>query len=156
MKELVEELQSWFIKNGMTLSTAESCTGGNIAHEITKISGSSNYFLGSVVSYANTVKQNVLKVSVSDIAKWGVVSEPVARQMAVGVQEIIGSSYSISTTGVAGPAGGAEENPVGTVWIGIAGPGFQVVEKYVFEGNRLSIIKKATKQALISLRAVCK
>lgn len=101
---------------GFTISTAESCTGGNIAHIITAVSGCSEYFKGSVVSYCNEVKVKVLGVSAQDIDRYGVVSSQVAEQMAQGVRRLMDTDYAVATTGVAGP-GASDGLPEGTVWI---------------------------------------
>lgn len=105
------------LEKKLTLSTAESCTGGNIARLIVSISGSSSYFRGSVVSYANDVKEDILGVSPSFIEKHGAVSEEVVLEMALGAQRLMKTDCSIAVSGVAGPAGGTLEKPVGTVWI---------------------------------------
>ncbi|MBP5483884.1 MAG: CinA family nicotinamide mononucleotide deamidase-related protein, partial [Bacteroidales bacterium] len=107
--------------SGKTLSAAESCTGGEIAHLITSVPGSSAYFLGSVTSYAVPVKESVLGVPSRVIEENGVVSSQVAAAMAEGVRRLTGSDYAVATTGLAGPSGDGQ-NPVGTVWIGVAGP----------------------------------
>lgn len=107
-------------KSGRTLATAESCTGGYIAHLITSIAGSSAYFKGSVVAYANEVKVNQLGVSATSIEKHGAVSEAVAIEMALGLRERMQVSLALSTTGIAGPDGGTPDKPVGTVWIALA------------------------------------
>ena len=104
----------------LTVATAESCTGGFVAHRLTNVSGSSDYFVGSVVSYANAVKVNQLGVDPADLEAHGAVSEPVARQMARGVRERLGTDIGISTTGIAGPTGGTPDKPVGTIWVGYA------------------------------------
>lgn len=104
--------------NKITISTAESCTGGNIAHLITSVAGSSAYYKGGVVSYCNEVKINVLGVKASDIEKYGVVSSQVAEAMAMGVRKLLDTDYAVATTGVAGP-GTSEGIPAGTVWVGI-------------------------------------
>jgi nicotinamide-nucleotide amidase len=103
-----------------TIATAESATGGLIGHRLTGISGSSDYFLGSVVAYANAVKQSVLGVDEHAVREHGAVSEVVAEQMAEGVRKVLGTTVGISTTGIAGPTGGTPEKPVGTVWVGYA------------------------------------
>lgn len=105
--------------NKNTISTAESCTGGNIAHIITAVAGSSDYFKGSVVSYCNDVKVKVLGVNAADIERYGVVSSQVAEQMARGVQKLLDTDYAVATTGVAGP-GASDGLPAGTIWVGVA------------------------------------
>lgn len=110
-----EQLKS---KNA-TLGVAESCTGGNIAHMITLIPGSSAFFLGGVVSYSNDSKMNVLKVKQETLTNFGAVSEQTVKQMAEGVRITMGSTYGIATSGIAGPDGGTEDKPVGTVWIAV-------------------------------------
>ena len=101
----------------LTVATAESCTGGNIAHEITTVAGCSDYYKGSVVSYANSVKENQLGVSRGILESEGAVSEPVVRQMAEGVAALLQTDCAIATSGIAGPGGGTAEKPVGTVWM---------------------------------------
>jgi nicotinamide-nucleotide amidase len=105
---------------GKTIGSAESATGGLIGHRLTGISGSSDYYEGSVVSYANRVKRDVLGVEAETLDEFGAVSEPVAVQMAEGVRQVLGVDIGIATTGIAGPTGGTEEKPVGTVWLGYA------------------------------------
>lgn len=106
--------------SGQTLSTAESCTGGRISHLITTVSGSSEYYLGSVISYAIEIKESLLKVNPEIITKHGVVSSEVAAAMAQGVRAATGSTYSVATTGLA--EGNDDHYPEGTVWIGVSGP----------------------------------
>ena len=105
---------------GKTLSTAESCTGGMISSLITSVPGSSEYFLGSVTSYANSVKENVLGVPSKIIEEYGAVSSECVSAMAEGVRRLTGSDYSVATSGIAGPGGGSDKKPVGTVWIGVS------------------------------------
>lgn len=135
-----------------TLSTAESCTGGNIARLITSVSGSSNYYLGSIVSYANEVKSNELGVDISIIEKYGAVSQQVVEQMAKGVLQKLNTDYSISTSGIAGPDGGTEEKPVGTVWIAIADKSSVYSKKFTFGDNRERNIILSSLTALNLLR----
>ena len=144
----VAEVAALFKKRGLALATAESCTGGNIAHLITQLAGASDYFLGGIVSYANEVKQNVLGVSGADLEKFGAVSETVALQMAQGARRVTGADWAVSTTGIAGPAGGSAEKPVGTVWIGVAGPQGSFARKFVFSSVRERNIGKASAKAL--------
>ncbi len=119
-------------QKGAGLSLAESCTGGLIANRLTEISGSSDYFLFSGVTYSNTAKVKVLGVSESTLEKYGAVHEKIAAQMAVGAQKIAGATYGLSTTGIAGPGGGTREKPVGTVCIGLATPEKVITGKYHF------------------------
>ena len=135
-------------EKGVTVATAESCTGGEIAHLLTSVPGSSDYFKGSVVAYANEVKVNVLGVNPADIEREGVVSEPVVLQMAEGVRRVMGTDYAVATSGVAGPAGVTPAKPVGTVWIGVATPRGCFARKYVFSFTRERNIAKAAAKAL--------
>ena len=109
------------IEKEKTLGTAESCTGGYIAHLITSQAGSSAYFKGSVISYANEVKEDVLRVNSDDLKEFGAVSQEVVEQMAVGVRKVLNTDYAVATSGIAGPDGGTDEKPVGTIWIALAG-----------------------------------
>lgn len=140
-----------FRGTGMTLSAAESCTGGKISSLITSVPGSSEYYLGSVTSYAIVIKEKVLDVRPELIAEYGVVSSEVAAAMAEGVRKLTGSTYSVATTGLAGPAGD-ERNPVGTVWIGVSGPhGTETVWK-IYKNDRKRNIERFASAALDALR----
>lgn len=136
---------------GMTLVTAESCTGGNIAHRITAIAGASDVYLGSVISYANTIKADVLGVQESNLMDYGAVSEPVVRQMAEGVCRRLGATCSIATSGIAGPGGGTPDKPVGTVWIAVHTPAGTVSRLVHLPGDRARVIDRATTEALLLL-----
>ena len=136
---------------GLTLSTAESCTGGNIAHEITEIAGSSDYFMGSVVSYSNEVKQNVLGVNEETLSTFGAVSQPVVEQMVCGVSRLTSTDCAVATSGVAGPGGGSPDKPVGTVWMAAQVGDIVVSQCHHFNGSRAAIIDRATTHALILL-----
>ncbi|MCD8072808.1 MAG: competence/damage-inducible protein A [Alistipes sp.] len=138
--------------SGMTLSVAESCTGGRIASIITGHPGSSAYFAGGVVAYSREVKERVLGVYPEIIDRYGVVSEQTAKAMADGVKRITGADYAISTTGYAGPDGGCDGEPVGTVWIGIAYPGGSYARKLRFGKLRGPNIERASASALNLLR----
>lgn len=118
--KIEEAVHNLFIKKGWTLSIAESCTGGSIASRLTKIPGASQYFLGSIVAYSNELKQKVLGVPEELIRIKGAVSEEVVAAMATGAISLTNSDYSIAVSGIAGPSGGTEQKPVGTVWIAIA------------------------------------
>ena len=141
---------------GATMASAESCTGGSIAKMITAIPGSSEVFKGTVVSYATEVKENLLGVSHDEVLKYTVVSQQVAEQMAVGVKSLLKTDYAVATTGVAGPSGGTEENPVGTVWIAVAGPAGLVSKRYNFGNSRENNIERAAITAFEMLRRTIK
>ena len=148
----LEELVGKLLKDRhSTVATAESCTGGKVASLITSISGSSEYYKGSVVSYCNEVKANVLGVSRADLEKYGAVSSTVAEQMASGVRKLLGVDYAVATTGIAGPTGGSDEKPVGTVWIAVATPTKVVSRKYVFGKDRAINIERFAASALSML-----
>ncbi len=134
------------------LAVAESCTGGYIAHLVTSVPGSSNYFNGSVTAYSNSVKQNILHVKKSSLLQYGAVSEAVAIEMAQGVKQALNSEYAVATTGVAGPDGGTEEKPVGTVWIAVAGENEVIAKKFEFGDNRERNIIRSSQTALQLLR----
>ncbi|MDE6853597.1 MAG: CinA family nicotinamide mononucleotide deamidase-related protein [Muribaculaceae bacterium] len=138
-------------RRGYTLATAESCTGGNIAHLITAVPGCSDTMLGGVVSYANEVKTEVLGVSADDLSAHGAVSETVVRQMAEGVRRATGADCSVATSGIAGPGGGSPDKPVGTVWIAASTPAVTVAEVHHFSGDREAVIDRASAKAMMML-----
>lgn len=117
-KILSKNISELLYNSEKTLGTAESCTGGRIAEAIIAVPGASNYFKGGIISYTNEVKENILKVSHQVLEEQTAVCEEVARQMVLGAIEALQVNFAISATGVAGPAGGTAENPVGTIWIG--------------------------------------
>lgn len=137
-----------FRKLKLTLATAESCTGGNIAHTITAVAGSSEYFKGSVVAYANDVKQNLLGVDSATLNRYGAVSEQVAAQMAEGAARTIGTDCAIATSGIAGPGGAVAGKPVGTVCVGITTPSGTITTTLHLPGTRDRVIDRATTEAL--------
>ena len=141
-----ERIASLLKGSGLTLSAAESCTGGRISHLITTVSGSSEYYLGAVTSYAVSVKEKVLDVPAATIRKYGVVSAEVATAMAEGVRRLTGSTFSVSTTGLA--EGGDEHYPEGTVWIGVAGPMGTKAFLYQWNGGRKPNIRRYAVVAL--------
>lgn len=145
---LENEVVTLLTERGLTLATAESCTGGNVAARVVSVAGASACFRGSVVAYANDVKEKVLGVSGEDLERHGAVSEPVVRQMAEGARRLLGADYGVATSGVAGPTGGTPEKPVGTVWIAVASPEGTVAERFVFSFTRERNIDKATMKAL--------
>lgn len=134
--------------SGNSLATAESCSGGLIAHRLTNVAGSSQYFLGGVVSYSNEAKQAFLGVRGQTLATHGAVSEPVAREMADGARGRFGATYAVACTGIAGPGGGSAEKPVGLVYVGVAGPTGTVVKRCQFNGDRMSIKQQTADRAL--------
>ena len=148
----VEELvHNILIDKGLTLATAESCTGGVIASKFTAQAGASAYFLCGVVAYSNESKNKVLGVEMSDIIENGAVSEQVAKAMAMGVRAISGADFAISTTGIAGPTGGSAEKPVGTVWIGVATPDKCYAVLKNCGTDRSQIVSRATAYAIAML-----
>ena len=136
-----------------TIATAESCTGGRLAAALNAQAGSSAYFMGSVVAYANEVKEQVLGVEHDTLMQYGAVSEQTVRQMAEGVRRLMRTDYAIATSGIAGPDGGTEDKPVGTVWIAWATPDGTVAERFQFGVARLrqQITQRAVTTALVEL-----
>lgn len=155
MRRTVEYRISDLLKgSGNTLSAAESCTGGRISHLITTVSGSSGYYLGSVTSYAISVKEKILGVSKETIEKYGVVSDKVAAEMAEGIRKVTGSTYSVATTGLA--EGGDDRYPEGTVWIGVSGPSGTVTEMFTCNLGRKGNIRRFAYHALLFLETYIK
>lgn len=140
------------LAKGATLSAAESCTGGALSAKFTAMSGASEYFWGGVVSYDNSVKENVLGVSHANLDTYGAVSEQVARQMAEGVRRVCGTTYGVATTGIAGPSGGTPDKPVGTVWVAVATPTRTIAKVMVHGKVRAVNIERAATAAINMLR----
>ena len=136
------------IKRKLIVTTAESCTGGMLASSIVSISGSSNIFHSSVVTYSNEMKSKMLEIPIELINKNGAVSEIVAYNMASNVLNLMKADLSIAVTGIAGPGGGSESKPVGLVWIAVGTSKEIITKKYFFKGNRLEIRKKTTLESL--------
>ena len=149
MQEAVHKILT---ARGLTLAAAESCTGGTIAARFTAMPGASAYFRCGVVSYTVEAKHDLLGVSLDDIDRYGVVSEPVVRAMAEGMRRAAHADYAVATTGVAGPAGGTPECPVGTVWMAVAGPQGTVAVCRQSGNDRGQIIDRASGQAIALLR----
>lgn len=149
---LEEIIGKKLLDNHLTLSTAESCTGGKIASLITSVPGSSAWFRGSVVAYDNSIKTSLLFVDAETIRLHGAVSEETAVAMARGIRKLTGTDYSVAVTGIAGPAGGTPEKPVGTVWIAVASYSGVVVEKHSFADNRIINVSRSATTALNMLR----
>lgn len=136
---------------GRTLAVAESCTGGLLGGRVTDVAGSSDVFVGGVIAYANEVKSGGLGVPEALLAEHGAVSEPVAVAMAEGVRARLGATYGIGVTGIAGPGGGTEEKPVGTVWFGLSGPEGTEARRLVFPGSRPEVRARAVQTGLYLL-----
>ncbi len=139
-------------EGGLTLALAESCTGGLIGHRVTSVAGSSDYFLGGVVSYSNEAKVDLLQVDPEVLGQFGAVSPETARDMAVGARGVFGADLGLSVTGIAGPSGGSDAKPVGTVYIALATPEEVEVWHYLFHGNREAVKILAAETALDRLR----
>ena len=131
-----------------TVAAAESCTGGLLGARLTALAGSSDYFVGGVVSYANEVKQSLLQVSAATIAAHGAVSEEVALDMARGVVAVTGATFGMATTGIAGPGGGTPDKPVGLVYVAVAGPDMRRAERHLFRGDRETVRVQSVTAAL--------
>lgn len=138
-------------QHGKTISTAESCTGGLIASMLTSVPGSSEYYLGSVVSYANSVKQEVLGVPAEIIKEFGAVSSECVGAMAEGVRKLTGTDFSVATSGIAGPGGGSAEKPVGLVWIGVSSQSGTQTYKLTFNSDRKRNIERFASSALYKI-----
>ena len=149
LEELVGKL---LVEKRKTLSTAESCTGGNIAHLITSIPSSSEYFKGSIVAYSNEIKQNILSVSKSNLDNYGAVSKQVIEEMVCGIRDLYKTDFAIATSGIAGPSGGTAEKPVGTTWIAVADNTKVISNIYIFGDQRERNIQRASLTALNMLQ----
>jgi PncC family amidohydrolase len=146
-------------QRGATLVSAESCTGGLIGHLVTNISGSSYYYLGGVLAYADSVKQHVLGVRPETLDTEGAVSESTAVQMAHGVRSLLDADYGLSVTGIAGPTGATPGKPVGLTYIALVGPGVERCERHVWGGdraaNKMSSARRALQMLMEHLEDIC-
>ena len=145
---LLNNLQQLCIEKGVSVAVAESCTAGLIASKLTTVSGSSSYFKGGVVAYQNEIKTKTLGVSRSIIDEKTEVSAEVVEQMTKSVLEKFDADFAVATSGYAGPTGGTNKNPIGTVFIAIASVEGVVVSRFVFSGNRQSVVNQASESAL--------
>jgi len=136
------------IEKGLTIVTAESCTGGLIGNLITDVPGASRYFLGGIIAYSNEAKIKLLGVKKETLEEYGAVSEECAREMVIGVTNLFNSDIGIATTGIAGPSGGSNEKPVGLVYVGLKMREKVSVRRYFFDGNRKEIKRKIAEQAI--------
>ena len=145
---VLEDFHKVALEAGITIGTAESCTGGLVGKTLTDLGGSSGYYQGGIISYANAVKEQILGVSPVTLATYGAVSEETAKEMVEGVFRVLRTDYAIATTGIAGPGGGSQEKPVGLVYIGIGTPRGITVYKEIFIGDRTSIRKSVAERAI--------
>jgi PncC family amidohydrolase len=143
-----EEIGALLSAQGLTLTTAESCTGGLVAHRITNVSGSSAYFLAGFVTYSNEAKERFLDVRPETLSAHGAVSEETAREMARGARRQTGADVAVSVTGIAGPTGGTPQKPVGLVYIALSAPGDERCQRHVWQGDRLSNKEQSAQAAL--------
>jgi nicotinamide-nucleotide amidase len=151
--DTMESVVGQLLRNkSLTVSTAESCTGGTIAQLITSIAGSSDYFKGSVVAYSNEIKARILGVPQQTLIEFGAVSEQTVIAMAEGVRLLFSTDFAIAVSGIAGPGGGTDEKPVGTTWIAIATPTKTIAKKFLLGDHRGRNIRKASLAALNMLR----
>lgn len=148
VKKTEARLVSVCLERGVTVATAESCTGGLVAERITSVAGASSVFLGGVVSYANAVKRDLLGVPSDLLERMGAVSAECAEAMAAGVRALMKADASVSVTGIAGPDGGTPQKPVGLVYLGVATAGGVRVERCRFEGDREAVRRQASDRAL--------
>lgn len=136
---------------GWRVAVAESCTGGLLGHEITQVSGSSAYFLGGIIAYADEIKVALLGVSEASLMRWGAVSAQVALEMAAGARRRTGAEVGLSITGIAGPTGGTVEKPVGLTYIGLAAPRERRAWRHVWKGDRVANKQASARAALTHL-----
>ena len=154
IRKLTEKIIQELTKKGQTISFAESCTGGRIAVAFTAISGASEVQHGACVTYSNDIKHQWLDVSNEVLENYGAVSEPCVAQMLEGIQKMTGSDYAIAVSGIAGPTGGTEFKPVGTVYIGIKTPFDQEVYHCHFDGSREEVQEQSTSFAIEKIAEV--
>ena len=148
MERLLDQLAAALLARQQTLATAESCTGGLVGATLTNLPGSSAWYLGGVVAYANDLKIRLLGVPAETLAAHGAVSLETARAMAQGARAAAAADFAVSITGIAGPAGGTPEKPVGLVFVGVAAPHGTATFKHHFSGSRADIRQAATEAAL--------
>ena len=154
-KFISREINDLMWKNGSTLSTAESCTAGNVAAAITSVPGSSQFYKGGVVGYSNEVKENMLHVSHETLETYGAVSEETITEMIKGAMNTLKTDFAVATSGIAGPGGGTHEKPVGTIWLAAGSKDKIVTEKLTEDEGREKNIQSATKNVLQLLLEVC-
>lgn len=154
-KILSKEISEIFWKEGFSLSTAESCTAGNVAAIITVVPGSSHFYKGGIVAYANELKQNILQVKAETLETYGAVSEETVIEMVKGAMQVFNTDFAVATSGIAGPAGGTPEKPVGTIWVAAGCKDKIVTAKLTEDNGRDKNIQSATKKTLQLLLDIC-
>lgn len=154
MESLIVQIGARLRERGETLAVAESCTGGYLAHCISLVPGASDFFLGAVVAYDNSVKTTLLGVSPDALRRHGAVSTEVVTQMALGICRSLGAQYGLATSGIAGPGGGSAEKPVGTLMLAIAHPGGVWVDQAFFPGGRQPFKEAAVASILKQLSRI--
>jgi PncC family amidohydrolase len=151
--DLAERLRAACVERGLTVATAESCTGGLVAHLLTEVPGASACLRGGIVAYSDAVKRDLLGVSDQVLAAHGAVSAQVAVAMAEGVRARLGSDLGVAVTGIAGPDGGSDAKPVGLVYVAVAGPGASTVGRFLWAGDRSSNKRESARVAIEMLLA---
>jgi nicotinamide-nucleotide amidase len=154
MSNVIDQIHNLLIKKQKSIAVAESCTGGLVSGLLTRISGSSKYFILGIVAYSNKAKWRLLKIPPALIAKNGAVSKQVAFKMAQEVRKLAKTDFGIGVTGYAGPTGGTAENPVGTVFIAIDTKNKKICKKFIFKGNRAMVREKASLKSLELLKSL--
>lgn len=155
-KKLSKEISGFFWREGCTLATAESCTAGNVAATITAIPGSSHFYRGGVVAYADETKKRLLNVKAETLENFGAVSEETVVEMVKGVMDAIGVDYAVATSGIAGPTGATPGKPVGTIWIAAGNREEVLTVKLEEDNGREKNVHNATAKALHLLLELCK
>lgn len=148
---VLHRIATLLLEKKATLSVAESCTGGLVSHLLTNVPGSSDWYVGGVISYSNELKQGLLGVKVETLAEVGAVSAPVAKQMAVGARQAFDTTYAVSITGIAGPGGGTRAKPVGLTYIAVASPDKLVARRFAWHGTREANKQSSAETALTML-----
>jgi PncC family amidohydrolase len=142
------EIGQYLRSSGWRLATAESCTGGLVGHRLTNVPGSSDYYLGGVIAYANQVKMEQLGVRIETLQQYGAVSQETVLEMANGVRQRFQADVGLSVSGIAGPSGGTPDKPVGLVWIGLSASGGAQAWNFLFHGTRLQVKQQSAEKAL--------
>ena len=148
LDELASRVIEIFREKGLSLALAESCTGGMIAETITNVAGASDIFYGSAVTYVNSAKEHILGVARETLEKHGAVSSECAEEMACGARSVYGADVAMSVTGIAGPGGGSEAKPVGTVWFGLASKNSAETFRRRFDGDRAAVRRQTVEEVL--------